>query len=122
MFEGFDVVLTGCIGLATTIVGSWASWFFARKKYNSEVENQVIDNMNDSLEFYKHLSDDTKMRLAEVLEQNREILKSNSELLEKNIALEAEVKALKAQVKELSDKIRDRLSDKKAKKQVKKVG
>ena len=33
------ILITGGIGLVTTIVSSWASWFFARKKYNSEVDN-----------------------------------------------------------------------------------
>lgn len=33
------VLITGVIGFITTIVSGWTSWFFARKKYNSEVDN-----------------------------------------------------------------------------------
>ena len=49
------ILITGGIGVVTTIASGWASWFFARKKYNSEVDNQLIKNMNESLEFYKKL-------------------------------------------------------------------
>lgn len=103
----YEVIITGVIGLITTIISGWMSWFFARKKYNSEVDAQVIRNMKESLDFYKQLSDDTKGRLSEVLEQNREILKYNTELMDKNNTLEVEVRELKAQIKELSDKIKE---------------
>lgn len=59
------IIITGAIGLVSTIVTGWTSWFFARKKYNSEVDQNVIKNMSDSLEFYKSLSDDNKSRLDE---------------------------------------------------------
>lgn len=65
-----DVIITGCIGLITTIVSGWTSWFFARKKYNSEVDNNLIENMQESLEFYQKLSDDNKKRLDDVLKRN----------------------------------------------------
>lgn len=105
MIEGYEVLITGCIGLVTTIVSGWVSWFFARKKYNSEVDSQVIANMKESLEFYKSLSDDNKERLNQVLEQNREILESNAKLLEQNTKLQAEVQTLKKQVDVLTARI-----------------
>ena len=67
------ILVTGLIGILTTIVGSWASWFFARKKYNSEVDNNLIENMQESLNFYKQLSDDNRSRLEEVLKRNDEL-------------------------------------------------
>lgn len=103
----FDVILTGVAGLITTFVGAWVSWFFARKKYNSEVDNQVIVNMKESLDFYKQLSDDNKQRLTEVLEQNKEILAQNARLLEQNTRLEEEVKSLKKQLDELNSRIKE---------------
>lgn len=39
------ILITGGIGLITTVVSSWTSWFFARKKYNSEVDKNLIENM-----------------------------------------------------------------------------
>lgn len=78
------IIITGAIGLLTTIISGWTSWFFARKKYNSEVDSNLIANMKESLEFYKQLSDDNKKRLDEALKRSD--------------YLEEEVKELRKQV------------------------
>lgn len=64
------ILITGGAGIITTVISGWTSWFFARRKYNSEVDNNLIENMQQSLEFYKKLSDDNKNRLDEVLRRN----------------------------------------------------
>ena len=92
------ILITGVIGFITTIVSGWTSWFFARKKYNSEVDNQLIKNMNESLEFYKKLSDDNRSRLEGVL-------KRNDELEKRDERLEEEVRQLRKQVFEIMAKI-----------------
>lgn len=86
-----DVIITGAVGIVTSIVSAWASWFFARKKYNSEVDNNLIQNMKESLDFYRQLSDDNKQRLEEVL-------KRNEELERRDALLEEEVRQLKNQM------------------------
>jgi len=93
-----DVLITAGIGLVSTFIGSWTSWFFARKKYNSEVDNNLIQNMKESLEFYKQLSDDNKKRLEEVL-------KRNEELERRDERLEDEVRQLKNQMITLMSQI-----------------
>lgn len=115
-----EMLVTGGIGILTTIVSGFTAWFFARKKYNSEVDNQVIINMKESLEFYKSLSDDNKERLSEVLEQNRQILDQNSQLLEQNKQLELEVQTLKHQVNLLTTKISSEAISKSIKKTTRK--
>lgn len=85
------ILITGGIGLVTTIVSGWTSWFFARKKYDSEVDNNLINNMKESLEFYKKLSDDNRGRLEEVL-------KRNDELEKRDERLEEEVRQLRTQM------------------------
>lgn len=67
------ILITGGVGIITTIISGWTSWFFARRKYNSEVDNNLIENMQQSLVFYKKLSDDNKNRLDEVLKRNAEL-------------------------------------------------
>lgn len=67
------MLITGGVGIITTVISGWTSWFFARRKYNSEVDNNLIENMRQSLEFYKKLSDDNKNRLDEVLKRNAEL-------------------------------------------------
>ena len=85
---GLDIVITGGVGLVTTICSSWATWFFARKKYNTEVDSNLINNMKDSLDFYEKLSNDNRERLEEVLKRNA--------------LLEAEVNDLRKQVLNLT--------------------
>lgn len=72
----------------TTIVGPIITWLLARKKYASEVDNNVIANMRESLEFYKQLSDDNKARLDDALKRSAK--------------LEQEVNDLRKQVATLS--------------------
>ena len=67
------ILIIGGVGIITTVISGWTSWFFARRKYNSEVDNNLIENMQQSLEFYKKLSDDNKNRLDEVLKRNAEL-------------------------------------------------
>lgn len=75
-----DVLITGAVGIVSSIISAWTSWFFARKKYNSEVDNNLIENMQNSLNFYKQLSDDNRKRLEDVLKRNEELDKEIQDL------------------------------------------
>ena len=74
------IAITG--GIITTFLSGFSSWFFTKKKYNAEVDNNLINNMQDSLEFYKALADDNKARLDEVLSENADLRKEVSDLRE----------------------------------------
>ena len=65
-----DIIITGCIGIISSIITGCTTWFFTRKKYNSEVDSNLIQNMKESLDFYRKLSDDNRERLEEVLKRN----------------------------------------------------
>lgn len=81
------VLITAIIGVVTTFTSGWTAWFFARKKYNTEVDNNLIKNMKESLNFYKQLSDDNRQRLEVALKRSD--------------SLEEEVKELRQQVMNL---------------------
>lgn len=68
-----DVLVTGGVGVLTSAASSIITWVLAKKKYNAEVDNNVIQNMQQSLEFYKSLSDDNQQRLSEVLRRNQKL-------------------------------------------------
>lgn len=91
--SGLDiqVIVTGIVGLITTVTSGFVSWLFAKKKYNAEVDNNLIENMQKSLDFYMKLSDDNKNRLDEALKRND--------------ALEAEVREVRKQMFELMNNI-----------------
>lgn len=86
-----DVIITGIIGLITTVLSGWTSWFYTRKKYNSEVDNNLILNMKNSLEFYEKLSNDNKVRLEEVLQRNNELEQELKELKKQMFNLMASI-------------------------------
>jgi len=68
------IIITGSIGIVTTIVSGWASWFFARKKYYTEVDSNEIENLKKSLEFYENIVKDNNQKLQfyiNLAEENR---------------------------------------------------
>lgn len=67
------IIITAIIGIVVSFTSAWASWFFTRKKYSAEVDENVIHNMNESLEFYKKLSDDNRNRLDLMIKNNEEL-------------------------------------------------
>ena len=80
-------IIVGGIGLISTIISGWTSWFFTRKKYDSEVNKVTIENMDDSLEFYKKLSDDNRARLKELMERNKALEERVQELSDRVLTL-----------------------------------
>lgn len=90
-----DLIISGIVTVVTTTIGSVVTYLVTRKKYKAEVDNNVISNMDDSLEFYKKLSDDTNKRLDDILKKNNELIASNE-------SLEKEVKQLKVTVDDLT--------------------
>lgn len=58
------------VGVVTAPVSSVITWALARKKYRAEVNGNIIENMQKSLDFYKQLSDDNSRRLQEALERS----------------------------------------------------
>lgn len=67
-------------GFVTTMGGSFATWFFTRKKYNSEVDSQVIENMAKSLKFWEDESKANRERLNELLAETKELREENTKL------------------------------------------
>lgn len=93
-----DTLITGGVGIVTSIISGWTSWILARRKYNSEVDGNLIENMQKSLEFYENLSDDNKQRLDKALEDNAHLRTAIDELLKENKQLKREIDTLKDQV------------------------
>ena len=77
MEETWITILSSAI---TAFATAFTTWFFTKRKYNAEVDNNVITNMQESLEFYKTLADDNKARLEEVLRENAELRKEITDL------------------------------------------
>lgn len=73
---------TAVAGVVATVITGFTTWIFTKKRYNAEVDNNLINNMQESLEFYKTLADDNKRRLEEVLVENADLRKEVGDLRE----------------------------------------
>ena len=83
------VLLLAGDGILAGTLSSVITYLFTRKKYNTEVENGNIQNMQESLEFYVKLADDYKQRLtAEIDSHNAEV----AELKKENAELKREIR------------------------------
>lgn len=89
-----DVVITGAVGTLTTVASGVVSWLSAKKKYNAEVDSTLIQNLQNSLDFYKTLVDDNTKRLEDVLRRNEDLEKRNQALEEKVSKLNDQMFAL----------------------------
>lgn len=81
-------IIIAVIGAFTTLVAPVVAWVLAKRKYHTEADQGVIENMEKSLEFYEKLSNDNKARLDDVIKRNQ--------------ALELEIQELRKQILELT--------------------
>lgn len=58
-----DNFVNPIVTLITTSVASILSWFLAKRKYNSEVDTNEIENLKKSLEFYEKIVEDYNTKL-----------------------------------------------------------
>jgi len=68
------------LGILATAISSVLTYFFTKKKYNAEVDKQIIENLQNSLNFYKELSEDNRKKLEEYREENEDLRKQIADL------------------------------------------
>lgn len=54
-----SAIITALVGLFCTTVSSVVTFILTRKKYNTEVDSQRIENMSKSFELYKKTMEET---------------------------------------------------------------
>ena len=84
-----EIIVTAICGIVTTAVASFVTWLLSKRKYNSEVDSNNIQNMKESLEFYIKLSDDYNKRLTNEIKAHNEEVKA---LYKENSELKKEIK------------------------------
>lgn len=70
-----DSFVNPIVTLITTSAASILSWFLAKRRYNSEVDTNEIENLKKSLEFYEKIVEDynTKLQFYIKLAQSNRI-------------------------------------------------
>lgn len=92
------IILTALCTSISSIVTGFVTFALTKKKYNIEVDNTYIQNMQKSLEFYEKLSDDNSKRLSAVLDRNQYLEDRYLKVEERNERLEAEIEKVKNQM------------------------
>lgn len=61
-------ITVALIGVLTTILSGVVTFILTRRKYNLEVDSKKIQNMNDSFDYYKKVTDETMRELNQKIE------------------------------------------------------
>ena len=98
-----DKMITGIVsaltGLFCTIVSGLVTFFFTRRKYNTEVDSQQIKNMGDSFDTYKRMMQSNLEAQKESLEMVIMTQNQKIDMLQKeNDSLKAQVSQLQQQM------------------------
>jgi len=93
-----EVVIT-LVGLFCTTVSSIVTFILTRRKYNTEVDSQQIENMEKSFDAYKKMMEETLDAQKRLMETTVNGLNNKIETLEKeNTFLRQQVDSLRAQM------------------------
>jgi cell shape-determining protein MreC len=81
-------VIIALVGLFCTIVGSVVTFLLTKRKYNSEVDSQVIQNLNSGFDTYKITMENTlelHNKKIKMLEKENEELRAQVNQLQQQL-------------------------------------
>ena len=85
-------IVMALVGVLCTAISSAVTFFLTRKKYNTEVDSQQIDNMSKSFDTYKRM-------MEEALDAQKRTMESKiNELQKENEFLRQQVDTLRNQM------------------------
>ena len=95
-----EYIIAG-LGVLGTAIGSFLSYFLTRKKFEAQVDENIITNMQKALDFYEKLAESTNNKLNDLLEKIKVLEKENEEFKEQKKKQDEKIEVLEKQVKEL---------------------
>lgn len=81
-----DTLYAVLMSVATAVGGGFSGWFFTRKKYNTEVDANVIENLAASFTLYKENIEYCKKTIKE-LQDTIEEYKNKNDKLERELSI-----------------------------------
>ena len=81
-----DTLYAILMSVASAVGGGFSGWFFTRKKYNTEVDANVIENLASSFTLYKENIEYCKKTIKE-LQDTIEEYKEKNDRLEKELSI-----------------------------------
>lgn len=92
-------VVIALVGLFCTTVSSIVTFILTRRKYNTEVDSQQIENMEKSFDAYKKMMEETLDAQKRLMETTVNGMNNEIETLKKeNVFLRQQVDSLRAQM------------------------
>lgn len=79
-----DLLITIVTAIVSSAASGWAGWFFARKKYNAEVESSDLQNLRDRVQVVNDIVDTLKTELDRLNIENDK-LRNENDLLDAKI-------------------------------------
>ena len=92
-------IITALVGLFCTTVSSVVTFFLTKRKYNTEVDSQQIENMSKSFDTYKRMMEETLEAQKRMMESTINAQNEKINGLEKeNTFLRQQVDSLRNQM------------------------
>lgn len=108
--------MTLIIALGSSLASSFATWFFSKKQYDSQVQNQDITNIDAAADVWQKVINNLKQQVDELLVETKALREENASLKDEMEKLREDLQKLKSetkkiaryekQIKELEDKVR----------------
>ena len=92
-------VIMALVGVLCTAISSGVTFFFTRRKYNTEVDSQQIQNMDASFDVYRKMMEEALSSQKKTMENTIEAQDKKIDMLQKeNDSLRAQVSQLQMQM------------------------
>lgn len=92
-------IIMALVGVFCTAISSAVTFFFTRRKYNTEVDSQQIHNMGESFDVYKKMMEEALASQKKTMQCEIDSLKTGYELVKgENDSLKSQVAQLQMQM------------------------
>lgn len=79
-----ELLITIITAVVSSAASGWAGWFFARRKYNAEVESNDIQNLRDRVQVVNDIIATLKTELDRINDENQK-LRCENDLMDQKI-------------------------------------
>lgn len=79
-----ELLITIVTAVISSAASGWAGWFFARRKYNAEVESNDLQNLRDRVQVVNDIIATLKTELDRINDENQR-LRSENDLMDRKI-------------------------------------
>jgi len=79
-----ELLITIVTAVISSAASGWAGWFFARRKYNAEVESNDLQNLRDRVQVVNDIIATLKTELDRINDENQK-LRDENDLMDRKI-------------------------------------